>query len=534
MERRTFLKTAAYAGIGVMASPVWAAAPLDVRRYHVCLSRPVCEANPGLLSVVREAGVTDVWQGAFFYGHWYDTPENLRKGRAQVEAAGLRWHPLNVPLGHPGDSLGETGAATTPLAPPKHWHMAVRSDGGTHCGTSLHPPATEENVEAVKQIAALNPDIIFLDDDFRLAEGPGKMGGCFCDTHRKRFLKETGFSDADWAALLNDVKQRNLSSVLRAWVEFTCDELTGCFRAQQAAAPNVRLGNMVMYLGAEKAGIRLKDYSEAPLRVGEMMFGDDSFGRTKGKTDELFSVLFHRRYVRPENAFSESTAFPSDALSAENMAAKLVTSTIADVHNTMYMSGLTPFPITHWDTLVPAMKKQAKHHAILAGHKPCGPFKHYWGDAERYVGDDKPFSLFLATGMPFEVTDTLSREGFTFLSNFDARDVAEGKLKSVDGQLVTRKNARKTPEGAVSIDEEPAALFRVKEKAIEQGYTGPYVKEKAPVVCAWYPTAGAVLLWNLMPQKKTVHLCVGEKKLPVALNALDTELIQMSELRKES
>src|SRR5690606_35265332 len=142
---------------------------------------------------------------------------------------------------------------------------------------------------------------------------------------------------------------------------------TASFRAMQVAAPNIDLGNMVMYLGAEKAGIRLTDYSNVPVRVGELMFDDKSFAPVKGKTDELFSVLFHRRFIAPERAFSETTAFPSDKLSAANMAAKLTISTIADVRNTMYMSGVTPFPVTHWETLAPAMKHQSKLHDALAG-----------------------------------------------------------------------------------------------------------------------------------------------------------------------
>jgi hypothetical protein len=60
--------------------------------------------------------------------------------------------------------------------------------------------------------------------------------------------------------------------------------------------------------------------------------------------DELFSVLFHRRFADPQRCYSETTAFPADRLSAANMAAKLVISTLADVRHTMFMSGLTPFP----------------------------------------------------------------------------------------------------------------------------------------------------------------------------------------------
>ena len=180
---------------------------------------------------------------------------------------------------------------------------------------------------------------------------------------------------------------------------------------------------MVMYYGAEKAGIRLTDYRDVPARVGELMFNDDEFDRLKGKTDELFGVLFHRRFFRPELAYSETTAYPANRLSARNMAAKLATSTISDVRNTMFMSGLTAFPRDHWRTLAPAMKRHARLHETLAGHTPRGPLKHFWGEASRYVGDDNAFSLFLALGVPFEVTGTPAANGFTFLSDADAHAV---------------------------------------------------------------------------------------------------------------
>ena len=80
------------------------------------------------------------------------------------------------------------------------------------------------------------------------------------------------------------------------------------------------------------------------------------------------------------------------------MAAKLVISTLADVRQTMFMSGLTPFPREHWGVLAPAMREQARLHAGIAGHRPRGPFKHFWGEAQRLVGHDHPFSLWLAAG----------------------------------------------------------------------------------------------------------------------------------------
>ena len=157
------------------------------------------------------------------------------------------------------------------------------------------------------------PGMVFLDDDFRLALGPGTIGGCFCDEHKSAFLRKHAYNEQQWQELREAVIARRLTPVVAQWVDYTCDGLTDCFRAQQAAAaPEMQLGIMVMYLGAEKAGLRLQDYRSAPLRVGELMFNVDSFGPVKGKTDELFSVLFHRRYATPALAYSETTAWPAE------------------------------------------------------------------------------------------------------------------------------------------------------------------------------------------------------------------------------
>lgn len=525
LSRRQFLAASAAVGLSGLTINSRVSAAQGVRRYHCCLSSKVIDANPELLDIVRAAGVTDIWQAAFFYGRWYETPEALKAARTKVEQKGLNWHLINLPLGHPGDSLGDS-TGNTPLTPPGRWKMAVKPDGSKYSGTSLHPPATEENVKAVKALAALNPDCIFLDDDFRLAVGPGIIGGCFCDWHKKRFLDLYGYADARWGELLEDVKARNLSSILRHWVEFTCDQLTDCFQAMQSAAPQIALGNMVMYLGAEKAGIRLSDYVDAPFRVGELMFNDASFNRLKGKTDELFSALFHRRYAKPDLAYSETTAYPADQLSAENMAAKLAVSTITDVRNTMFMSGMTPIPVTHWDVLSPVMRKQAAFHEELKGHIPRGAFKHYWGEASRYVGDDNPFSLFLASGIPFEVTDVISKRHYTFLSDQDAQYCGAQEIQGASGGLICRPGAN-IPKGVRPLPETLETLWNLKAELIASGLNMPYVIDEKPVVCAWYPTARKVFLWNLANTKETFQVHHSEKIIPVTLSGLDSALIAL-------
>ncbi len=505
MDRRTFLASLALPPQKLKSSN---------RAFHLCAGTDVLDRNPGLLDIARRAGVETIWLAGFFYGHWYYTPEKVNAWAARIHKAGMKAELIHLPLGHPGDSLGAKEGAP-PLIPPPHWRQAVRPDGSRHWGTSLHAPAVQENAAALRRWAGSGFKSLFLDDDFRLATGPGTIGGCHCDEHWQRFRNKAGFNDGDRGKLKEDIKSRSLSPLVRAWVEFHCDELSDCYRQMTAANKGIDLGVMVMYLGSEKAGIRLKDYSGAPFRVGELMFDDRHFDPVKGKTDELFSSLFHRRFTPPEMAFSETTAFPADKLSAPNMAAKLAISTLSDVRNTMFMSGMTPFPLAHWDTLRPAMRRQAELHQRVAGLRPHGPFKHYWGEASRYVGADKPYSLFLAMGIPFEVCNEPPRDGWTFLSDEDARFAP-----SMAGtRWISRKDVQET------LDD----LFALRRRILPELNLTPYIAEEVPAVCSWLRDARLALVWNLSPEAKALTLRFGKHSRRVQTEALGLELIELGE-----
>ena len=336
-----------------------------------------------------------------------------------------------------------------------------------------------------------------------------------------------GYDSADWDLLIDSVETRTLSPVLRSWVDYGCDKLYGMFSAMQAAAPNVPLGNMIMYLGSEKAGIPLDKFRDVPFRVGELMFNDKSFNPIKGKTDELFSALFHRRFAQPDLAYSESTAFPADQLSAVNMAAKLTVSLIADVRNTMFMSGLTPFPISHWDILEPAMRKSATLHKKVMGHRPRGPFKHFWGMDSRIVGRDKPFSLFLASGVPFEVTDQVSADGWYFLSDEDARAVQEKRLSADQSNLIVRSDAAAQSDLFIKTEENIKQMFALKHKVTPLLKGVPYVAGDIPAVFAWYPTARTGLLWNVNEQQKTFQVVRdGDVLQSLTIDGLDMAIVE--------
>lgn len=501
----------------------------QVRRFHISLQAEAWKKNPELIGIMKEAGITDVWMASYLQGRWFHTPEELRKSADFLESNGFSAHVLTVSLGHPGNAIDPSDSSLSEKQ--ESWKHACDYDGSLYSGTSIHSPVVQDNIKAHKLLAAEGFDTLFLDDDFRLARTPGSIGGCFCDDCKNGFLQKYGYSFDDWNELIVSVEKRNLTKVLRSWIEHICDKEYDMFLSLQKATPQMKVGIMVMYLGAEKAGISLDKYRNVPFRVGEMMFRDKDFGHVKGKTDELFSALFHMRFVRPELAYSETTAFPQDELSAKNMAAKLSVSLFTDVRNTMFMSGLQPFPIEYWKTLAPAMKKSAQIHEKIAGLKPKGPFKHFWGWDSRLVGKDKPFSLFLASGIPFEVVDDVTNDGWIFLSNEDAMSVVEGRVIPKNNNFVVRKEANVKGKEFIELNETLDDIFAFKKRIIPRLNDIPYVEGDIPVVFSWYPTTGMALLWNVNEERKNYTIKCGDKIVQsIIVEGLDVMMISNSEL----
>lgn len=530
LSRRDFMNRLIASGVAIGGASLFGnqlfavGSKNSVRRFHISMQAEAWKTNPELIGLMKEAGVTDIWMASYLQGKWFHTPKELKESAKFLKSKGFKSHVLTVPLGHPGNALDPANEELSVTK--ENWKNACTYDGKLFSGTSIHSPVVEDNIEAHKQLAAEGFDIIFLDDDFRLARSPGQIGGCFCDDCKNEFLQKYSYTSDDWEVLIKSVEKRNPTKVLRSWIEYICDKEYNMFVALQKATPQMEVGIMVMYFGAEKAGIALDKYRDVPFRVGEMMFGDKDFGRVKGKTDELFSALFHMRFVKPELAYSESTTYPQDALSVKNMAAKLTVSLFSDVRNTMFMSGIQPFPVEYWKTLAPAMKKSAQIHEEIAGLKPSGPFKHFWGWDSRLIGKDKPFSLFLASGIPFEVVDEVTADGWVFLSNEDAKSVVEGRVTAKNNNFVVRKEAEIKGSNFIELDETPNDIFAFKKRIIPALKNIPYVEGDIPAIFSWYPTAGKALLWNVNESKQDYNIVRNRKIIhSVSINGLDVKLI---------
>ena len=196
VPRRQFIKGLIGSGILLSSTSYFSCGQkttraIGGRQFHLCLSPLTIAKDPEILEIVKNAGVTDIWLAAFLYGRWHKTPEELKIIVRQLESKGLAAHIINVPLGHPGNALGVSEEVVS-STPPPHWKNACTVDGTLYSGTSIHHPAVEENVDAVKALAAQGFDTIFLDDDFRIAKSPGQIGGCFCSKCQAEFLNKCG------------------------------------------------------------------------------------------------------------------------------------------------------------------------------------------------------------------------------------------------------------------------------------------------------------------------------------------------------
>ena len=460
----------------------------------------------------KEAGVTDVWLNPYSYGLFPESEKFDAAVRRSLDA-GYRVHFITVPVGHPGANFAPQIA--------ERWKPYEHFDGSSGWGVSVHEGCAEDCVKSVRHIAdKYGPCDVFLDDDYRFAVQPENVGGCVCAECKADFMKKAGFSESRWDALIADLRAGNDAKDARLWLDYFCDRMTQTFRATQAASPEVDLGIMIMGMGSEKAGIRLDDYREALVRVGEWMFTNAQYDSTKNKTIELFSSLLHRRFVPPGRAFSETTIIQD--LSAENYVSKLSVSTLSDVRNTMFMC---PIPASYWGLIAPRMKREAAFHNRIVGAKAKGPFKHFWGLADRYCAGYNAYSLFLATGVPFEVCDELPSDGWTFLGDYSAKEIERGELASKGGNRVARINSQTWRFSQVP--ETFEELFKFRRGLLPQFKSQgiPYVEEETPVVLGHYPEARAMYLWNVEKEDKVVTLRKGDKTVSVPLKSLDSAMV---------
>jgi hypothetical protein len=129
-------------------------------------------------------------------------------------------------------------------------------------------------------------------------------------------------------------------------------------------------------------------------------------------------------------------------------------------------------------------------------------------------------------GVPFEVADTLPKDGCVFLSDFDARELA-AQAPRTGARLFCRSSAPVRPAWAETTGETLAELFALKHRLGRSLDAVPHILEDEPAVCAWYPTAHKVLVWNLCEQPRTLTVALRNRRQPLRLSPLQAAVVNL-------
>ncbi len=80
--------------------------------------------------------------------------------------------------------------------------------------------------------------------------------------------------------------------------------------------------------------------------------------------------------------------------------------------------------------------------------------------------------------------------------------------------------------GVCAVAESMEELFALKRELMPRLAGVPVVEEEKPVVCAWYPTVRAVLLWNLSEKEEAFTVRLGDKRREVKVEGLGSEVVE--------
>ncbi len=495
--------------------------------FNICVHPVEFMQDRDLGKMLVENGIEKVWLAGWFYGHWSYDKAKLIEARTMAQAAGLKTALVNVPLGHPGNSLGEVDTLV-PLTIPNHWRYRLNVDGREvrHCGC-LNDASWKDNLDSLHEAHEMGFREVFMDDDLRLSVGPGVIGGCFCPDCLTRYKSTTGATDAEVDEIRRQVKGRIRGEALMRWLKFHGDRLTAFLNACDSIAPDLSVGIMVMYMGWEQAGIQLDALRHRLFRVGEGHFDDNSFGSVRGKLTEVASAMFHMCYADPRLAYSESTAFPPTGLSAENVGRKIAVPLMAGVPNVMFMSGIRMFPKAYWPTLKQHIRRARQLWDHLPAERPTGVVRLWFGPGARSVAPGWPLVDCLGLGIPVEAVGNVTSPGIYLVQAEDVPFLPEKITRDERTTIVT--NSVPKPVNAtcrwLDAGTDWPDRWRLKQEILAIAGNIPHVAGTTPVVARWFRKSASLLLWNINNAEQTVEVVGGERSQRIALSPGQVSLV---------
>ena len=317
---------------------------------------PVTSAHR--IALMQSAGVETVWLDTYAYGNVLATREETMVAKELLERHGFCVQALTVPVGHGGGALN--GGAGDPGIP-AHWQGRVNAYGQIVPFTSC--VRCEDMIKESRAVAEELRDMgftqLFYDDDLRAGPWGQALQGCCCKACMQAFYqKYPQYAHLSAPEIFASATEGD--DLWCAWSDVQCDAILQFVK--KTVPDGMTPGIMVMHNGDARHGVDIARLAAAfpnlLLRVGEAHFEDASFTHPLAERSIENSIRTHvQRLGNAQNAFSESTVYPENALSPENLVQKLRIEIRAGLRNLYLMSGFFFLAEPYWQAIAKAREQ---------------------------------------------------------------------------------------------------------------------------------------------------------------------------------
>jgi hypothetical protein len=197
---------------------------------------------------------------------------------------------------------------------------------------------------------------LFYDDDLRVGPWGQALQGCCCPACMQAFYeKYPRYAHMSAPEIFAGASEGD--ELWNAWSDVQCDAVLAFIK--KTVPDGMTPGIMVMHNGDGRHGVdiaRIKAACpELLVRVGEAHFEDASFQAPVAEQAIVHSIRTHLGLVgNVQDAFSESTVYPENALSPENLVEKLRLEIRAGLRNLFLMSGFFFLDKAYWSAIAAA------------------------------------------------------------------------------------------------------------------------------------------------------------------------------------
>ena len=307
------------------------------------------------IEMLKAVGVRTIWLDCYTYGTWLASWQEIADAKVLLEQHGFEVQALTVPVGHGSGAL--LGDGQDPDLP-KSWQNRVNAHGQPVALAACinQEQMIKESREVAKTLQELGFTKLFYDDDLRVGPWGPSLQGCFCPRCMQSFYQKypqySGMSGAEILATANEG-----DALWQAWSDVQCDHVLRFI--EQTVPDGMTPGIMVMHNGDQRHGVdiaRIKSrFPNALFRVGEGHFEDASFESEMAERAIRTSIQRHLCAIGSvQNAMSESTVYPENALRPENLVRKLELEIRCGLRELFLMSGLFYLDKAYWQAIAKA------------------------------------------------------------------------------------------------------------------------------------------------------------------------------------